>query len=168
MAAFGGHETGVPGRGQYSGWSPQRRDAFRNRLIDIIRRNAEALIGSVRHLVDPGDQEELRQVYYGSYRSCAHDVVFGQSDVVNLVFARQQEVNERDFRTDHRALVEALRQHFERDSMLGDIDIRMARDVPALQAADLVVYELARHAARPEVVRPGFEQLRRMPSRFRS
>jgi len=154
---------------EYSGWSAARREEFRDRMIDIIRRNAEELIGSVQHLVDPSDHGELRSVYYKSYRSCAHDVVLCcESDTVDLVFARQEEVVESDFRADHQALVAALKQHLEVDSNLGGIDIRGAREVPALQAADLVVYELARHAAYPKIIRPVFEKLGQIPSRFRS
>jgi Protein of unknown function (DUF3800) len=155
---------------QFFGWDQSRRQKLLNRLLDIMNAHIVCL-GTAQRL--PGSGRLTIEEYYSShYRVCVtRPALFTDSEIVSFVFARHPTISGKKpaqiaLGEYHDILVRAYSTRLRWDGRLGSMKIDDARKVPALQAADIVAYELGREQTRPTYERYPMRRLREKRTHF--
>ncbi len=153
----------------YWGWTEDRRQEFLMRLVQVITSRLKTPVGFVERLPEPHEPEKLRDHYYSAYWECVHTAVWDlpDTDKVHLVFASHPEISGVALSTYHRHILDAYAKDF-RDERVGTITFGRSKDIPPLQAADLVAWEFAWHYHTPSPVRPSMQRLLEMKPLFYS
>lgn len=158
-------------RGAFKGWSEERRQALmHDLLLAITARDLQALGVALR--VDDFDRlpVKARDGYVGPYLVCFYELIWGLGlkstralpfEPVDFVYSRQDE-----FRKMMRRAWAHAKEAESYGRRLGVLEFQDMRDVPGLQAADLLGWEFRHYyhlkAKRPELsLRFPFEMLLR-------
>jgi hypothetical protein len=109
-------------------------------------------------------QGRLRNLFFPLFQeviySASLEALFEQSgEGVRMIFSQQDE-----FRKEARKLYEVMKQSFRRPELLGTLEFQNMRNVPGLQAADVLAYELCKYykirSKNPsKPMRPSFRRL---------
>jgi hypothetical protein len=147
--------------GPYEAWPEERRRALLSGCVSAIKATRAVAVGAVLDVADfnslsDGDRVRLQDPFFCCFqevvRGAAISGVFEDSDVkVNMVFSTQDEFCGRAS-----SLYEAMLRSIDVRNRIGGLAFEDMRDRPALQAADLVAYELRQHyqLGREEPPRP--------------
>jgi Protein of unknown function (DUF3800) len=154
---------------EFFGWSDTRRHGLLNRLLDIINEHVTC-IGTGQRL--PSPRRSIEDYYYSHYRTCVtRPALFAHKEPVNFVFARHptitgKEPRRKEFSDYHDLVVRAYSERPRWEGRLGSVVVDDARRIPALQAADIVAYELGRQQTQPAVERYPLRRLREKQTYF--
>jgi hypothetical protein len=135
------------GRGDFSGWTESRRRSLLTAALDAILNTSRTIIGAAVSVAGfnqlPRDKQTMLQDPYFTcaqafLRAGAVDaIVDDPSGRVSFVFADHPE-----FRGRARKLVDAVRRLTDRGKAIDGLRLGNPRQEPALQAADLIAYEI--------------------------
>ena len=155
---------------QFFGWDKARRQRLLNRLLDIM--NAHIIcLGTAQRLPESG-RLTIEDYYFSHYRACVtRPALFAHQEIVSFVFARHPTITGKKtaqmaLTKYHNVLVRAYSKRPRWDGRLGPMRIDDARKVPALQAADIVAYELRREQTLPTDERYPMRRLREKSTYF--
>lgn len=137
-------------RREFRDWTPERRNALMADLMEVIHSAGRiAAVGAVMSVDDYNSfSQEDRDRMHGPFFPLFQEVLRGAAleayfeppgTQVRIVYSEQQE-----FGPDAAKLAEILR-HLDRRGRLGDLTFADMRNVPMLQAADLLAFELRRY-----------------------
>jgi len=136
--------------GPYEAWTEKRRRALLGGCVSAIKATRAVAVGAVLDVADFNSlSEEGRARLQDPFFCCLQEVVrgaaingvFEDSDVkVNMVFSAQDE-----FRGKAELLHESMLRSNDVRDRIGCLVFEDMRDCPALQAADLIAYELRQH-----------------------
>jgi len=132
----------------YHGWSQSDRDLLAVSATKVITDSGMTIVGSRRHLPDDMAQRESIELdYFQAYQAAIHASVQGvpPDEKVHFIFAIHEEIGQEALKETHARILKAYHEYF-RDQRPDTIDFARPRDVLALQAADLVAWELSREA----------------------
>lgn len=135
------------GRGQFAGWTRERRESFLQELLALLRRDASAFVGAAIAARDfealaPEHQIRLRDPYFACFQACVRDAaaqlaVEPDGTVLELVFDDHP-----SFRGAVLDLYEWLKRTLTRGQQLGGLSFASSIVTPQIQVADLMAYEL--------------------------
>ncbi len=136
--------------GPYEGWPEERRRALLGGCVSAIKATRPMAVGAVLDVADFNSlSDEGRVRMQDPFFCCFQEVVrgaaitgvFEDTDVkVNMVFSTQDE-----FRGRASSLYETMLQSIDVRDRIGCLAFEDMHDRAALQAADLVAYELRQH-----------------------
>jgi len=127
--------------------------------------------GTAQRLPEAG-RLSIEDYYYSHYRMCVtRPALFGHKEIVNFVFARHSTITGNEparaaFADYHGLVVQAYSERPRWNGRLGSVVVEDAREIPALQAADIVAYELRREPTQPLVERYPIRRLREKRTHF--
>jgi hypothetical protein len=135
---------------EFKQWTPERRNALMADLMEVIHGAGRILaVGAVMSIEDYNkfsqkDRDRMHGPFFPLFqevvRGAALEAYFeGPGTQVRMVYSQQQE-----FGPDATKLAEIL-QRLDRHRRIGPLTLANMRDVPMLQAADLLAYELRRY-----------------------
>lgn len=130
----------------FTGWPNKRREGFLNCLLDIIDRNVEGLVGysvpSSPEKTFPQSQAASvgRMLYY-----CTEMAIAKGERKIHLVFARQPQVK-------IGRIASTIEEYGHLFPEIASFTGASPSDCPALQAADLLAYELVRWRGVPDLM----------------
>jgi hypothetical protein len=144
----------------YEGWTEGRRRPFLSDLIDIIEALELRAIGAVMKVADfraltPEQRERFIAPYFMVwqeliYGTGIHETETFPGEKLQFVYSRQD-----DFASKMRWLWNHAQRERHYGASLGDLRFADMRDVPGLQAVDLLAYEFRHHYhlrdARPDL-----------------
>jgi hypothetical protein len=162
---YSGHDA------PYNGWPEDKKDKFLVSLVDLIE-IVKPVLGSMKKF--PADrsgretiEEEWRESYHGCLRASVLDLP--PSAKANFIFARHPEVNPMAASDYHARVVQSHRDSLS-DSRIGTLSFGDPTELPPLQAADYVAWEIARDARNgpdPGKLRPTMRRLQGMRAGLR-
>jgi hypothetical protein len=124
------------------GWNEARRRRLLGQLVRIMLCHELKYTGWAKPLSPLKTRPTLQESYNEAYRICILYAEFqAKGEGVNFVFSEHAEISSEVYRLRHDAVRRAYR-----DRRLGSMTFGDPRYIPQLQAADLVAYELRKHA----------------------
>jgi hypothetical protein len=146
-------------RGPFTGWSEERRRSLLSECVTAINSINSIAVGAAMSVEDfktlgPEGQSKLQDPFFCCFqevvRGVALNAVFEQKNLkAHMVFSQQDE-----FRSKAMKLYDAMAYNSDVRTRMGSLKFRNMHDVPALQAADLLAYEL-RHFYHLRKTKPG-------------
>jgi hypothetical protein len=143
----------------FKGWTEAQRRGLLGELLMVIQAAEMYAVGAVLRVADFETlPEEAKAGLIGPYMVCFQELVFGlglessfifPGDKVDFVYSRQDE-----FSSKMRSLWQFSKSYRSYGTSLGVLDFQEMKDVPGLQAADLLAYEL-RHLYHRRDTKPG-------------
>lgn len=135
---------------EFREWTPQRRNALMADLMEVIHQAGRiAAVGAVMSIDDYNSfSQKDRDRMHGPFFPLFQEVIQGAAleayfdgpgTQVRMVYSKQQE-----FGPDAAKLAVILRR-LDRHRRIGPLTFQNMRDVPMLQAADLLAFELRRY-----------------------
>ena len=155
---------------EFFGWDQARRHALLNRLLDILNEHITA-IGTAERLPKSG-RRSIEEYYASHALVCiTRPALFKADELVDFTFARHEvvtgkEPRRRTFTDYYGIVVSAYSKRPRWRDRLGRVSVEDAKRVPALQAADIVAYELGREQRQPGVDRYPIRRLREKQTYF--
>lgn len=150
-------------RGQFEGWTEEQRRTMLNRLLDIMEQNEVRKVGWARRLEPGQPRPSLEDIYNEAYRT---SILYAEHEAhgeeIHFIFSEHAEVSPWVYQHRH----EAVRRAYAESRRLGAMAFGNPRDLPALQTADLLAYELRDHAGEPHRLRYPMRRLAASRSRF--
>lgn len=146
-------------RGPYSGWNEEQRRSLMRACVGAINSVHAVAVGAAMSMDDYNALPEDAKVgFRDPFLCCFQEAVRGaairgmfepESHSVDMIFSQQDE-----FRTKVTQLWEALAKTLDVKERMGSLTFGDMRATPALQAADLLAYEL-RHFYHRRATHPG-------------
>jgi hypothetical protein len=146
-------------RGPFTGWSEERRRSLLSECVTAINSIKTIAIGAVVSVedfntLDPESQSKLQDPFFFCFqevvRGVALSAAFEQENLkAHMVFSQQDE-----FRPKAMKLYGAMSHYSDVGNQMGSLKFCNMLEVPALQAADLLAYEL-RHFYHLRKTTPG-------------
>lgn len=155
ITAFHMKEVYAPRSTPYGGWSDDDKTDFLMALIDVIEM-VKPPLGAMRSLVnDVAHRDRMAEAYREAYHDALHSTLTASPSAtkVHFVFAKHPEISEVLLRRYHGWIMDAYQEVLD-DDRVGAITFGEPADLPPLQAADLIAWELRRHQANPTERRP--------------
>ena len=152
----------------YASWTADEKMSFLLRLVDVIEIVAPPL-GAMKSLAGGlAQRDKIDEAYRQAYHACIRVAIqrVAVFDKVHFVFASHPEISPVLLKQYHGWVTDGYKQVFD-DDRLGTITFGDPRDLPPLQAADFVSWELQRHIRDPEQpLRPTMKRLLAMRPRI--
>lgn len=134
-------------RGPFEGWTEKKRHSLLGQCVAAINSIHAIAVGAAMSVedfktLDHNGQSRLQDPFFSCFQEVVRGVALNASFepegyLANLIFSQQDE-----FRPKAMKLWNAMRQDSDVRTRIGSLVFRNMRDVPALQAADLLAYEL--------------------------
>lgn len=134
--------------GEYKGWTEEKRRALMRQLLSVMEGHIRKPIGAVLPLsqyaeLTPAQKEILPDPYVMCFQDCLSlagmvaDELYDRQAIVQLIFATRQKGDGAA-----RQAYQLCKEKLPIGSRLASISFKTPFEVPPLQAADLVAYEL--------------------------